>query len=145
MRVSSFQLVESLPDLKAPHALAVLRPWIDAGNAGTLTLARLEACFDAKELGRLARPGNFYDFTRYRPIMFQKEGTRQITIPNTTVTYCKREAAHDFIFLHLLEPHILGELYTSSVILLLQRLGVSRYCLIGSMYDIVVCGLNGFG
>ncbi len=130
-------MAESLPDLKAPHALAILRPWVDVGSVGALTLARLEAVFGAKELGRLARPGNFFDFTRYRPTMYFKGGVREVTIPNSIVTCAERRKGNDFVFLHLLEPHMLGELYTSSVLLLLQRLGVQRYCLVGSMYDMV--------
>ena len=91
MRLGNFEFIESLPDLKAPHALAILRPWIDVGKVGTLTLARLENLFGAKEIGRLVRPGNFLDFTRYRPTMYAKEGVREIGIPNTLVTCAKRE------------------------------------------------------
>lgn len=47
-----FELIEPLPNLKTPHALAILRPWIDAGNAGTLALARLEAHYDARMAAR---------------------------------------------------------------------------------------------
>ncbi len=137
MRLGGFQLVEPLPDLKAPHALAILRPWVDVGSVGTLTLARLEAILRAKEMGRLARPGNFFDFTRYRPTMYFKKGVREVVIPNSIITYAKPGKENDFVFLHLLEPHMLGELYTSSVLMLLQRLGVQRYCLVGSMYDMV--------
>ncbi len=137
MRLGSFELIDPVPNLKAAHALAILRPWVDVGSAGTLTLSWLEAHFGAKELGRLTRPGNFFDFTRYRPIMYLKEGGREVVIPNSVVTYAKRETGDDFVFLHLLEPHMLGELYVNSVLLLLERLGVQRYCLLGSMYDMV--------
>jgi hypothetical protein len=137
MRLGSFELNQAIPELKAPHAIVVLRPWIDAGNAGTLAIARLENTFGAMELGKLARPGNFFDFTRYRPEMFWKDGVRQITIPNTIVTYARREEANDFVFIHLFEPHMHGEVYTASILALLQKLGVQRYCLIGSMYDMV--------
>jgi hypothetical protein len=37
-----------------------------------------------KELAKLAKPGNFFDFTRYRPILYYEEGIRQVKIPNTT-------------------------------------------------------------
>ncbi len=137
MRIGAFEVDEPLPELYEPHALAMLRPWVDVGSVGSLVLSRLEARFNAKELGRLVRPGNFFDFTRYRPMIYLKEGERQVVIPNVLVTYAKREAGSDFVFLHLLEPHMLGEAYVDSVLFLLKRLGVRRYCLLGSMYDFV--------
>jgi len=137
MKIGAFDVHEPLPNLNKPHAIAVLRPWIDAGNVGTLVLSRLEVHFRAREMARLSRPGYFFDFTRYRPTMNLTEGQRQVSIPNTTVTYAKRDTGNDFVFLHLLEPHMLGEVYVDSVLQLLRRLGVSRYCLVGSMYDAV--------
>ncbi len=137
MRLGGFKLIEPLPELKSPHALTILRPWVDAGSVGTLTLSLLEARFKAKELGRLARPGNFFDFTRYRPIIYLRESGREVVTPNSVVTYSRQQEGNDFLFLRLLEPHMLGEIYVDSVLLLLERLGVKRYCLLGSMYDMV--------
>ena len=137
MRLGAFEVSEPLPELREPHALAILQPWIDAGSVGTLTLSWLEAHFDAKELARLARPGNFFDFTRYRPTAYLKEGRRQMVIPNTYVTCGQQKTGNDFLFLHLLEPHSHGEIYVESVLRLLTRFGVKRYYLIGSMYDFV--------
>ncbi len=137
MRLGAFELNEPLPELKEPHALVMLKPWVDVGNVGTLTLSWLEIHFKAKELARLARPGNFYDFTRYRPTIYLTEGRRQMAIPNTYVTYGQQETGNDFLFLHLLEPHNQGEVYVDSVLRLLARLGVKRYYLLGSMYDLV--------
>ena len=137
MRIGAFDINEPVPDLKEPHAIAMLRPWIDVGSVGSLVLSRLETDLGAKELGRLAKPGNFFDFTRYRPVLYLKEGQRQVVVPNTLVTCAKREAGNDFVFLHFLEPHMLGEIYVDSALLLLERLGVKRYCLLGSMYDYV--------
>lgn len=137
MRLGAFQLDEPLPELKEPHALAMLQPWVDVGSVGTLTLLWLETQFTTKELTRLARPGDFFDFTRYRPTSYTKDGRRQLTIPNTYVTYGQRETGNDFLFLHLLEPHSHGEKYVESILRLLDRFKVKRYCLIGSMYDLV--------
>ena len=137
MRIGAFDIDEPLADLKEPHAIAMLRPWIDVGSVGSLVISHLEAYLDAKELGRLAKPGNFFDFTRYRPVIHLKEGQRQVVVPNTVVTFAKRETGNDFVFLHLLEPHMLGEVYVNSVLVLLEKLGVKRYCLLGSMYDYV--------
>jgi hypothetical protein len=137
MRVGAFELREPVPDIKGAHTMAVLRPWIDVGSAGTLAMSWLETHFGAEELGKLARPGSFFDFTRYRPTIHFKEGRRQMIIPNTLIRYAKREEGNDFLFLHILEPHMLGEVYVESVLRLMQKFSVERYCLLGGMYDMV--------
>jgi hypothetical protein len=115
----------------------VLRPWIDVNNVGTLVLNELESEFEAKELARFAKPGHFFDFTRYRPTLYLEEGLQQVTVPNVTVRYAKREKGNDFLFLSLLEPHSLSEAYVDSVLKLLRRLKAKKYILLGSMYDLV--------
>ena len=137
MRLGDFEITEPLPHLKTPHVLAVLRPWIDVGNVGSLGLARLERHLQATELGRLARPGRFYDFTRYRPRTHQVKGVRELTVPNSILRYAVRDEGPDLIFMHLREPHGYGEDYTDSVIEVLKTLNVARYSLIGGMYDMV--------
>ncbi|HEX76089.1 MAG TPA: PAC2 family protein [Dehalococcoidia bacterium] len=137
MRIGAFKLDEPLPDLRDPHAFAVLRPWVDVGGVGSSTIARLESQFNAQPLGRLIRPGNFFDFTRYRPVIRLIEGRREIAVPNTFIKWARQPDASDLVFLHFLEPHMLGEVYVDSVLRVLQRLGVKRYCLVGGMYDAV--------
>ena len=137
MRLGAFEINEPVPQLKDPHALAVLRPWIDVGDVGSMTLSGLESHFKAVELARLARPGNFFDFTRYRPTLYLEDGRREVWVPNTAITCAKSENGPDFLFLRLLEPHMLGEDYVESVLTVLQRFGVKRYVLLGSMYDMV--------
>jgi hypothetical protein len=137
MRVAEFELNEPIPELKEPHVLAVLRPWIDVGSVGTLALSRLERHLRAREVGRLARPGLFYDFTRYRPRTLFNEGRREVTIPNTIIRCAEREEGPDLLMLHLMEPHLYGEDYTESIVEILKFFGVHRYTLIGGMYDMV--------
>ena len=137
MRIGDFELQEPLPELKAPHVLAVLRPWIDVGNVGTLTMRRLERHLESKGIGRLVKPGRYYDFTRYRPKSILKQGTRRYNIPSTTISASVREHGPDLITLHMLEPHLYGEDYTDSLIEVLKYLGVKRYSMIGAMYDMV--------
>ena len=57
MRIGDFEFPEPLPKLKDPHVLAVLRPWIDVGNVGTLSLGRLARPLESKQIGRLFNPG----------------------------------------------------------------------------------------
>jgi len=137
MRIGDFEFQEPLPELKDPHVLAVLRPWIDVGNVGTLALRRLERHLESKEIGRLVKPGRYYDFTRYRPKSILKQGVREYNIPSTTISACTREHGPDLITLHLLEPHLYGEDYTDSVIEVLKYFGIKRYSMIGAMYDMV--------
>ena len=137
MRIGDFELQEPLPMLKDPHVLAVVRPWIDVGNVGTLTMRRLERHLESKEIGRLVKPGRYYDFTRYRPKSVLKQGVREYSIPSTTISAAVREHGPDLITLHMLEPHLYGEDYTASLIELLKYLGVKRYSMIGAMYDMV--------
>ncbi len=137
MRIGDFEFDEPLPELKDPHVLAVLRPWIDVGSVGSLSLRRIERHLGAKEVGRLVRPGRFYDFTRYRPKSVLRQGKREYTIPSTTVKVAVRENGPDLITLHLLEPHAYGEDLTDSVAEMLGKLGVKRYSMIGAMYDMV--------
>ena len=137
MRIGDFELQEPIPMLKDPHVLAVVRPWIDVGNVGTLTMRRLERHLESKEIGRLVKPGRYYDFTRYRPKSVLKQGVREYSIPSTTISAAVREHGPDLITLHMLEPHLYGEDYTDSLIELLKYLGVKRYSMIGAMYDMV--------
>ena len=137
MRLGEFEIDEPVPELKDPHVLAVLRPWIDVGSVGTLSLSRVERHLRAQEVGRLVRPGRFYDFTRYRPRSYLNQGQREFSIPNTIIRYASREESPDLLLIHLLEPHAYGEEYTESVMEVLRFFGVKRYSLIGAMYDMV--------
>ena len=137
MRIGAFELDEPVPELNQPHALVTLRPWVDVGKVGRHTLIRLERYMDAKECGRLARPGNFYDFTRYRPRAMSVGIERRVNVPNTTVLFAKREQAPDFLFFHLLEPHAFGEDYVESVLDVLKYFHVERYTQVGGVSDAV--------
>lgn len=137
MRLGDFELNEPVPELQEPHALAILRPWVDVSNVGTLTLSRLESYFNTMDLAKLDKPGDFFDFTRYRPTIYLEGDRREIQIPNTTVTFAKRESGHDFLFLRLLEPHMQAEAYIDSMLELHRTFGVKRYCILGAMYDMV--------
>ena len=137
MRIGAFDVHEPLPELREPHVLASLRPWVDVNNVGTMTLDELEGRLGAKELAQLARPGDFFDFTRYRPMLYSEEGVRRLKIPNSTLSYARRERGNDFLLLRLLEPHMQGEGFVESLLELFKTLKVKRYCLLGSMYDAV--------
>jgi len=137
MRIGAFDIHEPVPELREPHALVMIRPWVDVGNVGSLTLRQLEQHFGAQQLGQLARPGTFFDFTRYRPTVRFVGDERETTCPNSVVNYAQPEAGPGLLFLHLLEPHAMAEDYVDSVVELLAHFKVSVYCRIGAMYDSV--------
>lgn len=137
MKVGAFQVHEPVPELRDPHMISILHPWIDAGAAGSIALRRLERRLHAEELGRLEDPGRFFDFTRYRPTSRWEEGQRRLTVPNTIINYARAEGYPDLLFCHLLEPHAMAEEYTASLVELLRHFGVKRHFRIGAMLDAV--------
>ncbi|MDA1173342.1 MAG: PAC2 family protein [Chloroflexi bacterium] len=137
MRIGKFELVEPLPELRNPHVIASLTPWIDAGSVGSLSIERIERFMDAQDLGKLATPGTYFDFTHYRPIVYFEEGERRMKIPNADMRFARGDFDHDFIFLHMLEPHSFSEEYIDALVEVLTHLNVQRFCRIGAMYDAV--------
>ena len=137
MRVGAFEVTEPVPDLNEPHAFAVVPNWIDVGRSASLTLSRMEQRFGGEKLAALARPGEFYDFTRYRPMLSRKDESAEVTFVNAMVTYGRRKEGCDFVFLQLPEPHMMAETFVESVVELLKRFNVKRYSLLGSVYDMV--------
>jgi len=133
----AFQLEPPDPPLRSPHMVVMLRPWVNVGNVGSIVLGRLNRTFDGQEVGRLVRPGTFYDFTRYRPEMKLVEGERVVTTPNTVIIAARRETPPDLLLVHLLEPHAHSEDFNESVLQVMSTLQVSAYVLVGGMYDSV--------
>ena len=134
MLVGAFELQEPVPELRQPHLISMLKPWIDVGSVGTLSLNFLEEHFGAVELGQIQRPGRFYDFTRYRPTVVWKESQREFILPNTVLRVAQRDSGPDLVFLHALEPHAMGEEFVESIVGIIETLGIQRYCSVGSMY-----------
>lgn len=131
-------MTDPLPELRRPVAIAMLRPWIDVGRVGTLSLNIIQRHLGAREIGRLAEPGKFFDFTRYRPRMRIVDGERVFTTPNTIIHYAHDERVdRDYLFLHIREPHAYGEDYCRAIFAALSHFGVREYCRVGGMYDSV--------
>ena len=51
MKIGAFDIDEPVPALREPHVFAMVRPWVDVGSVGTLTLNRLEHHLGSNELG----------------------------------------------------------------------------------------------
>jgi predicted ATP-grasp superfamily ATP-dependent carboligase len=113
--------------------LVALQPWVDVGSVATMTLAYVGEALNAQPLGHLSRPGRFFDFTRYRPMLSREGGERRVTLPNTHLHSATTKDG-DWILLHTLEPHNHADEFVDGLIELVVRLGVTEYTLIGSMY-----------
>jgi hypothetical protein len=138
VRIGGFELRDPVPECNAPYVVATLRPWIDVNNVGTLVLKELSRRFGATDIGKLLRPGRFYDFTRYRPtVRIDDDGIRDMSIPNTTVHLARREGQGDLLLLRLLEPHANAEFYIDSVLKLIKTFKATKYIFLGGMYDTV--------
>ena len=138
MGMDIFEVTDLDLKLNDPVAIAILQPWVDVGKVGSIVLDELQRHLGAKELARLARPGSFFDFTRYRPEMRMVDGKRDFIIPNTFIFYgSDSESGRNYILLNLREPHANAEDYTDAIVELLQYFGVSEYCRIGGMTDSV--------
>lgn len=138
MQIGAFEVSDDIPALTNTRALVMLRPWVDVGRVGTLVLRMIESHLGAIEVGRLVRPGNFFDFTMYRPRASTVDGQRSLRVPNSEVYYAHDHTTdRDQLFLHLREPHARGEDYTDAIVEVLKHFNVTEYCRVGSMYDSV--------
>jgi hypothetical protein len=137
MKIGDFEINMPDPPLQDPHGIAILKPWINVGNVGKIVLGRLGRMYAADRIGKLERPGKFYDFTRYRPTIRLRGDVRSVRVPNTRIRYARRPGSNDLVLLELLEPHAFAEDFNDSIIELLQVLKVTRYVQIGGMYDSV--------
>lgn len=133
-QIGAFELQDPLPVLRRPRLLMALSPWIDVGAVASGTLTFLGQAWDAEPLGQLSRPGDFYDFTRYRPNLVRSGGQRLIVTPNTSLHWAQSPSGEHWLFLHALEPHAHAEQYLDSLAELMGFLEVAQYCLIGSFY-----------
>jgi len=132
--VGPFELEDPLPEMSDARLVMTLQPWIDIGSVGTMALSFLEQAWDGKQIAKLTRPGRFYDFSRYRPMLFRREGERHVVVPNTYLHHARDPHGHDWLLLHALEPHHLGEDYVDGLFALLKHFDVRDYTMVGSMY-----------
>ena len=138
MKIGAFKISKDLPEINKPIAIAMLKPWIDVGRVGSLSISQLCKSLNAIEIARLSEPGMFFDFTRYRPYMKLVKDKKILEIPNTIIYYAKdNNSGNNYLFLKIREPHMFGENYAKSITQVLTHFEVSEYCRIGGMYDSV--------
>ena len=118
------------------EVIAMLSPWVDVGGVGKITLNRLRDHMSASELLSLNRPGKFYDFTRYRPTVHINSGKQVLKVPNTRIFYGSIGEKF-YLLVYIKEPHSNAEDLIDSLVSVFTRLGIKRYCRVGSMYDAV--------
>src|SRR5271169_3865165 len=110
MKLGRFETVDPVPELKNPHVFAIIPPWLNAGESARLTVEYLEKYTNAQPLAQLSAPGEFFDFTRYRPTVSLVDGESKLEIPNAAASFGSG-SSHDYVFLRLPEPHMRSELY----------------------------------
>ena len=137
MKIGAFEVNDAITRLRAPIAVATLRPWIDAGNVGSLALRRLQNALGAREGGELARPGEFFDFTRYRPTVRYNGDEREFVVPNTRISFARRPDGDDVLFLDVLEPQARAEEYLDSIVEVLTAAGVTAHWRLGAWFGAV--------
>ena len=138
MKIGAFKISKDMPEINKPIAIAMLKPWIDVGRVGSLSISQLCKSLNAIEIARLSEPGMFFDFTRYRPYMKLVEDKKILEIPNTIIYYAKdNNSGNNYLFIKIREPHMYGENYAMSITKVLTHFEVSEYCRIGGMYDSV--------
>jgi hypothetical protein len=136
MRLGWFETVDPVPELNNVHVFALIPGWLDAGESASMALNAFENNVQAKPLASLVTPGEFFDFTRYRPTSFFEEGKYRIRVPSALAIYGHTET-NDFIFLRIPEPHMKAEEYIESVLQIFKYFNVTRYCLLGSVYEML--------
>ena len=138
MSIEEFILNNPIPEMKNTRVVAILKPWIDVGRVGSLTLEKLEKLLGAQEFSKFRKPGKYFDFTRIRPYTRQEKGRKVFDIPNCLINHAKdSENDIDYLFLHLMEPHNNSEEFCESIVDFLKMLKVKEYCRIGGFYDSV--------
>lgn len=136
MKLGWFETVDPVPELRNVHVFVVIPPWLNAGESARLAVEYLQENTGAQPLAQLSAPGEFFDFTRYRPNVALVDGASKLEIPNVLATYSKGPSI-DFMFLRLLEPHMRSEVYIESILELFKYFKVKRYTLVGSMYEML--------
>ena len=70
--------------------------------------------------------------------MTKVEGRTILSTPNSNIYYTHDDQTdQSYMFLHLREPHSLGEDYCESIVALLKHFNVTEYCRVGGFYDSV--------
>lgn len=136
MRVGQFETVEPVPELESPHVVATVPFWLNAGEAGDMAISSLEQTSQAGYMASLVSPGDFFDFTRYRPNIARREGGIELMLPNISVTYGAINE-HNLVFMRVPEPHMNSGPYIESLVDLFKYFNVKRYVFLGSVYDML--------
>lgn len=134
MRIGAFEVNEIVCELREQIAVGTLRPWLDAGNVGTLAMRALRDALDARDIGELATPGEFFDFTRYRPNVRYRGDEREFVVPNTRLSSARLPEGPDILLLDVLEPHARAEEYMDSMVEVLAVAGVRSHWRLGAWF-----------
>jgi predicted ATP-grasp superfamily ATP-dependent carboligase len=121
-------------ELRDPVLVAAFRGWNDAGDAASFAATHMGRVWSASKVASID-PEEFYDFQVVRPQVKLVEGlTRKITWPTNEFWGARLEnRPHDVIFLVGTEPNTRWRTFTSLVVDVARRHGVSLAITLGAL------------
>src|SRR5205823_6947089 len=130
--------IPSVPGLRSPALVTAFQGWPDAGEVASGALRYLVRNLGATRFAEIG-PEEFYIFTEVRPHSIQvRPGQRTLRWPSNDFYYWNNPGAGPDLLLFLgREPNLRWNAYTSAVIDLAERCGVSLLVTLGGTYDAV--------
>ncbi|WP_182113754.1 MULTISPECIES: PAC2 family protein [unclassified Actinotalea] len=119
--------------LRGAVMLAAFEGWNDAGAAATQALVHLHDVWGAEEVDELD-PEEYHDFQVNRPtVALTEDGRREITWPTTTIALAQRPDGRHIVLVHGIEPSMRWRRYSTELLDLAERLGVTTVVTLGAL------------
>lgn len=130
--------IHSMPELRDPALVVAFQGWPDAGEVASGALRYLVRNLGATRFAELA-PEEFYVFTETRPHSIQvRPGQRTLRWPSNDFYYWANPGGRRDLLLFLgREPNLRWAAYTTAVMELAERCGVTLLVTLGGTYDAV--------
>lgn len=129
-----FMRIEHLPPLRSPIMIAAFAGWNDAAEVATGVVNHLVTTWSAQAFASID-PEEFYDFTQTRPqVRMVSPYERRIEWPaNTFYAHVNPHGERDFVLLVGVEPQLRWRAFTTAILDLAQRCGVTSLVCIGGL------------
>jgi proteasome assembly chaperone (PAC2) family protein len=136
--VMDYLNIHSTPELNEPVLVTAFQGWPDAGEVASGALRYLVRNLGAVRFAEIA-PEEFYVFTETRPHSIQvRPGQRSLRWPsNDFYAWNNPNGGRDLLLLLGREPNLRWGAYTSAVLELAERCGVTMLVTLGGTYDAV--------
>jgi proteasome assembly chaperone (PAC2) family protein len=136
--VMDYLSIHSTPELNEPVLVTAFQGWPDAGEVASGALRYLVRNLGAVRFAEIA-PEEFYVFTETRPHSIQvRPGHRTLRWPSNDFYFWNNPTGgRDLLLLLGREPNLRWGAYTSAVLELAERCGVTMLVTLGGTYDAV--------